>query len=81
MYVKICFLNKGYNYEVDSYSAFYNNGGFENTEMEEELDKKFGKIDLEKQKKFGKIEKIRKKEGEKKIADKKQLISILYKNT
>ena len=43
--VRICFLNKGYNYEVDSYSAFYNNGGFENTEMEEELDKKnVGKV-------------------------------------
>jgi len=39
------FVNKGYNYEVDSYSAFYNNGGFENTEMEEELDKKHvGKV-------------------------------------
>ena len=33
------FFSKGYNQEVDSYSAFFNNGGFENTEMEEELDK------------------------------------------
>jgi len=42
---KDIFVNKGYNYEVDSYSAFYNNGGFENTEMEEELDKKnVGKV-------------------------------------
>ena len=36
---------KGYNCEVDSYSAFFNNGGFENTEMEEELDKnEIGKV-------------------------------------
>ena len=36
---------KGYNCEVDSYSAFFNNGGFENTEMEEELDKhQIGKV-------------------------------------
>jgi len=39
------FVNKGYNQEVDSYSAFFNNGGFEHTEMEEELDKKdVGKV-------------------------------------
>ena len=36
---------KGYNFEVDSYSAFFNNGGFENTEMEAELDKnEIGKV-------------------------------------
>jgi nicotinamidase/pyrazinamidase len=39
------FVNNGYNHEVDSYSAFFNNGGFENTEMEEELDKhQIGKV-------------------------------------
>jgi len=39
------FVNKGYNREVDSYSAFFNNGGFEKTEMEEELDKnQIGKV-------------------------------------
>lgn len=39
------FVNKGYNFEVDSYSAFFNNGGFENTEMEAELDKnEIGKV-------------------------------------
>ena len=39
------FVNKGYNCEVDSYSAFVNNGGFENTKMEEELDKnQIGKV-------------------------------------
>ena len=36
---------KGYNFEVDSYSAFFNNGGFENTEMEAELDRnEIGKV-------------------------------------
>jgi len=34
------FVNKGNICDVDSYSAFHNNGGFGNTEMEEELDKK-----------------------------------------
>jgi len=39
------FVNKGNICDVDSYSAFHNNGGFGNTEMEEELDKKnVGKI-------------------------------------
>jgi len=38
-------VNKGSNPEVDSYSAFFNNGGFEKTELEALLDEKqVGKV-------------------------------------